>query len=260
MKYSSLASLIEKLKSSSRVKGIFSTGTTATMLTPSSDIDLVVVLDKNDEEIRSIYAIIENRFSDIFFFDIDFLNRLKDRIEVSGNNFDGMFLDWLAKGKIEHDPENLIIDLKNKIEKNSAIQKVPDSEKNDFWIKINYNFIANLRHFNSKDGLYHKALEFRLLYSLTELITAYFSFRGIPWRGEKEAVKYFEQNDQKFLSTFEAYSKSFSLAEKMKHYADLFSRVFFGEYQRWGENFIIPISKQNQYNQELVNFWNKLIN
>src|SRR3989344_1145536 len=99
MGQSSLTKLIEQLKLSPRVKGIFSTGSTATKLTPSSDIDLVIILDKNDESIKSIYTIIENRFSDVFFFDVDFLKQLENKIEVSANNFDGMFLEWLAKGK-----------------------------------------------------------------------------------------------------------------------------------------------------------------
>lgn len=48
-----------------------------------------------------MYAKIGDHFSDIFFFDIDFINQLKDRQEVSNNNFDGMFLEWLVKEKID---------------------------------------------------------------------------------------------------------------------------------------------------------------
>src|SRR3989344_6625306 len=169
MRYSSLADLIEKIKSSPRVRGIFATGTTASKLTPSSDIDLVVVLDKNHEKIKSVYTTIEGHFSDILFFDIDFLNQLKNKREVSGNNFEGTFLEWLAGGKIEYDPENLLSALKSKIDENPPFQKIMDSEKGDFWIKINYNYIANLRYY-SGDELYKKALEIRLLYSVIELI------------------------------------------------------------------------------------------
>lgn len=258
MKYPSLEKLIERLKISPRVKGIFSTGTTATSLTPSSDIDLIVVIDKNTEEIKSIFTTIENRFSDIYFFDIEFLNQLKDKGEVSGNNFDGMFLEWLRKGKVEYDPENLLAHLQNKIEETSPNQKVADSEKRDFWIKTNYNFIANSRYYNSKDEIYHKALELRLLYSVIELITAYFSFRGIPWRGEKSAIKYLESNDQNFLSIFEKYTRSNSLTEKMRFYTELFNSIFFGEYQKWNDDFVIAISSKNQYDESLNKFWESL--
>jgi len=258
MTYPSLEKLIERLKTSPRVRGIFSTGTTATKMNPSSDIDFVVVLDKNTENIKSVYTTIEGRFSDIFFFDIDFLDQLKDKKEVSATNFDGMFLEWLKNGKIEYDPESLLSDLKSKIEKTPPVQKVADLEKRDFWIKTNYNFIANSRYYNSKDETYHKALELRLLYSVIELITAYFSFRGIPWRGEKSAIKYFEQNDQDFLAIFQKYSKSNTIDEKMKCYEQLFEQIFFGEYQKWNDDFVVAISNKNQYDQNLNKFWDSL--
>lgn len=260
MKYPSLINFIEKMKSSPRVRGIFVTGTTATKMSPSSDIDIVVVLDKNSKNIKSVYTTIENHFFDIFFFDIAFLNQLENRQEVSANNFDGIFLEWLAKGKIEYDPENFLRILKNKISVNQPLQQVADSEKKDFWIKTNYNFIANVRYYDSKDELYHTALELRLLNSVIELITAYFSFRGIPWRGEKEAVKYLKQNDNKFISIFQEYSKSNILAVKMKYYTELFNRTFFGEYQKWENDFVIPISNQNQYDHELLGFWKEIMN
>lgn len=258
MEQLSLTNLIEQLKLSPRVRGIFSTGTTATKLSPSSDIDLVIILDKNDEAIKSVYTKIENRFSDIFFFDIDFINQLKDQQEVSGNNFDGMFLVWLIKGKIEYDPENLLVTLKNRIDKNPPLQNVTDSEKRDFWIKTNYNFIANLRYYNSSEELYRKALEMRLLYSVIELITAYFSFRGIPWCGEKVAVKYFEEHDPEFFSVFQKYTQSSNLDAKMEYYQDLFNKIFFGDYQKWDDSFTVGISKNDGYKPELTKWWEEL--
>ncbi|MBI2024241.1 hypothetical protein HYT00_02555 [Candidatus Giovannonibacteria bacterium] len=258
MKYSSLENLIEKMKSSPRVKGIFTTGTTASKLTPSSDIDLVVVLDKNEAGIKLVYTTVEKHFSDIFFFDVDFLNQLKNKREVFANNFEGMFLEWLIKGKIEHDPDNLLFALKKEFSENPPLQKVDESEKRDFWVKTNYNYIANLRYY-SGDDLYKKALEMRLLYSVSELINAYFSFRGVAWRGEKAAIKYLEKNDQGFLSIFEAYSKSNSLEDKMKRYEGLFGKIFFGEYQKWDNNFVITVSNQNQHNPKLESFWNQLV-
>lgn len=257
--YPSLEKLIEKLKTSPRVKGIFSTGTTATKMNPSSDIDFVVVLDKNSEDIKSVYTMIEDRFSDIFFFDIGFLNQLKNKSEVSGNNFDGMFLEWLKKGKMEYDPENLLFNLKSKIEETSSVQKIADSEKRDFWVKTNYNFIANSRYYNSNDELYHKALELRLLYSVIELITAYFSFRAIPWRGEKAAVKHLEQNDPEFIAIFQKYSESNTLEGKMKYYERLFEKIFFSEYQKWEKDFIITISNKDGHSPKLLDFWNSLV-
>lgn len=260
MKLGSLPQLIKNLSTSPRVKGIFATGTTATILSPSSDIDLIVVFDKNAEDVKSIYTMIENRFADIFFFDIEFVQVLLDKKELSANAFDGMFTEWLMKGRIEYDPENVLAKLKRQIEKEPPVQKVPDTEKRDFWIKTNYNFIANSRYYNSNDMLYREALELRLLYSVIELITAYFSFRDISWRGEKTAIKYLKQSDPEFLSLFQRYSTSNNLDEKMKNYRKLFENIFHGEYQKWQEDFVVPTSWKNGYAPELSEWWEKLNN
>ena len=98
------------------------------ILTLSSDIDLIVIIDKNSEEIKSIFTTIENRFADIYFFDIDFLNQLKIRVkflEIILTEFFGM----VEKRKIEYDPENLLSNLKDKIGETSPKQKIDDSEK-----------------------------------------------------------------------------------------------------------------------------------
>ena len=93
---------------------------------------------------------------------------------------------------------------------------------------------------------------------MIELITAYFSFRDIPWRGEKSAIKYLELNDKDLLSIFEKYTNSNSLTEKMKWYSELFHAIFFGEYQKWDDDFVIAISSKDQYDQNLNKFWDSL--
>jgi len=258
MEYHSLASLLEQLKASPRVRGIFTTGTTAATMNLASDLDLVIVLDRNPEGLRSIYTMIEDRFSEIFFFETDFLNELATKAEVTGEEFDGMFVEWLAKGRIEHDPDGLLLTLKNKLEAKPPRQVVSDSLSRGDWVKANYNFIANTRFFKSGDELYHRALEIRLLYSTIELVTAYFSFRGIPWRGEKAAVQYLGRHDREFLATFQRYTASTTLAEKMKCYEELFKKVFAGEFQKWDQDFVVAISKESKDDRKLLHVWTEL--
>jgi len=116
--------------------------------------------------------------------------------------------------------------------------------------------IANSRYYNSTDEIYHQALAFCLFYSVIELITVYFSSHDITWRGEKVAVKYFNKNDTAFLSLFLDYSRGPNLGDKMKYYQQLFERIFFGEYQKWPDDFVVTVSKsnQNQYEPKLARF------
>lgn len=258
MKHPSLAQLLLRLKSSPRVKGIFLTGSTAAGITPSSDIDLVVILDKNVEGMKSVYTTVERHFADIFFFDLPFIHRLHKKRRVAGNSFEGMFCTWLAQGKIEYDPGSFLQGLRKKIGINFPILDVSESEKRDLWVKVNYNFIANARYYGAKKGLYHQALALRLLYSVIELVTAYCSFRGIAWRGEKAVIHYLKQHDRKYLETFLAYTASRTLDDKMKQYRALFRRTSFGKYKPWHDGFVIPMSTQHQYDPGLCRFWHRL--
>ena len=46
----------------------------------------------------------------------------------------------------------------------------------------------------------------------------------------------------------------------MKYYEALFNKIFFGEYRKWEEDFVVPISnKQNVNDKKLEEFWNDLV-
>lgn len=259
MQNSSLEQVINKLKFSSRVKGIFLTGTTGSDLKPYSDYDLVVILDKNTEDIKSLYTNIDGRFSDIFFFDVAYLENLEKNNNYSSTSFQAMLLSWLLKGKIEYDPEEILEILKNKSQKLLSTLNIFEDQKRNDWVQANYNFIANNRYFNSGDELYHKALNLRLLYSVIGLVTAYFSFRNMPWKGEKNAIKYFEENEINYINTFNLYNGSVNLDDKMKYYAQLFKLTLTSDYPEWENDFVIPGTNTKPYDQNLVNFWNNLL-
>ena len=255
----SLQYTINKLSLSVRVKGIFTTGTTATGLTPSSDIDLVVILDKNKEGIKSTYTMIENRFADIFFFDLAFVKRCAKRDVIPANGFEGIFLTWLAKGRIEKDEQQILAKLQTKSLSKIELLTVSTEEKQDNWFKINYNYIANTRYFRSGNKLYLQALEIRLLYSVSELIVAYFAFRDVPWRGEKAAVIYLEKNDPQTYDCFKEYVKSQTVNDRYRVYASLFEKVMVADYQPWNKDFLVILNLRQKIDTSLEKFWNELL-
>lgn len=254
-----LTDVIKHLSARNEVVGLFTTGTTASGLNPSSDIDLVVILADNQKGIRSAYTTIENRFADIFFFDTAFVKKVSEMENIPGNGFEGMFVTWLAKGVIEKDESGDLAKLKSLVGKKAQNLFVSLEEKQDSWFKINYNFIANQRYFKSEDAVYHKALEIRLMYSIVELLVAYFTLREIPWRGEKEAITYLEKNDTKTLESFTAYTKSHSLAEKFNAYKNLFTSVLHGNFQEWQKDFMLVKDEKNQLKEELTDFAQELL-
>lgn len=253
-----LSKLLEKLNKHQGVDAVFIAGSYGiNKATPHSDLDLIIILQKNDQNIRSLFTWIDGVFSDIFFFDIDDLNRISRKKVFTNGSMDAKMLSWLQKSDIVFDKSGKLTQLSKK---RFQIRVSPD-ESFYFWQKINYNFVANKRYFGSRNKLYHQALELRLLYSVMELITGYLVLRNKPWEGEKVAVLYFKKHDPKFWRIFNRYVTSVTIEDKFKFYKQLVGLVFPKKGMLWSDNDSIFISQEEgSYKQQqiLKRYWNKL--
>ena len=240
---SSLDKIIEKLKSNDDVDAVFITGSYSNQeAKPYSDIDLVIILKENKNELYSLYRWVDGIFADIFFFDLADLKRIEDGAGKHENPMDSTFMSWLKKSDIKFDKSGSLSALKNEADESDE-SSIPTKDKDSFWQKINYNFVANKRYFESNDLLYLEALELRLLYSVIEVICGYLAFRDISWRGEKEAVKYLKNNHQDFYDIFKSYSISNNLADKFRFYEQMIELVFTDKYKKWTKKDEIILKK-----------------
>lgn len=253
-----LTQIIENLSKNPDVDGVFLTGSQTKDNKPYSDIDLVIILRNNHNKLNSLYTWIDGKFADVFFFDQSDIKRMIDKGSMEGNSMDAIFIDWLAKAHVYSDKSGLLNDLKSILVYKSLF--IPTSEKQIFLQKVNYNLVANTRYFESKDPLYHEALEMRLLYSVSELISAYFEFRDIPWRGEKMAIKYFKENNEKFYEKFKDFTKASNLNEKFEAYVEMAKLVFTSDYKEWGKDDVIPLSKELSDTNLLTKYWLEITN
>jgi len=255
-----LTKIINNLREDENVDAVFLTGSQGDKHKPYSDIDLGVIFNENINNLTSLYTWIDDKFADIFFFDTEDLKRVEETKEFSGNSMDAIFIAWLLQSDIKFDKSGTLIELKNKIDELKTKMNITVSEKDSFWQKINYNFVANTRYFNSGDSLYLEALELRLLYSVSEVLSGYFVFRDMAWRGEKAAVKYLKENDLDFYNTFTSYTKSIDLEERFKYYSKLVSLVFTDEYDFWKKGDVIPmVDNKPDTSDKFVKYWNNIL-
>jgi hypothetical protein len=73
----------------------------------------------------------------------------------------------------------------------------------------------------SPDPIYWTAVDFRLLYTLAELGSAYFRVRGLPWEGEKKAIRYWTDHDPDYLALFKQGMAATNREEKLQLYEQL---------------------------------------
>lgn len=256
-----LQKLIDKLSTKDEVDSAFITGSLAKgQLSEDSDIDLVVVLKENRADIRSAFTYVDNHFADVYFFDLTDVDRITRAKSLKGNSMDAVFLSWLKSGEIKFDKSGKISELA-KIAGSIEVV-IAEEDKNNAWQKVNYNYIANRRYFNSSDVLYHEALELRLLYSTIELVTSYFALRNIEWRGEKEAITYLKENDVPYYNQLISYSKTSSIDGRYKIYEALVHGTLTKEYPLWTSDLVFPMSNKNNSTAErekLTDFWRRLL-
>ncbi|MDP3988639.1 MAG: hypothetical protein Q8P93_00155 [bacterium] len=256
-----LSTIINNLNSHPDVDAVFITGSQGSEHKPYSDIDLVVIFTQHTHDLTSLYTWIDHKFSDIFFFDHADLKRIDEGKELPGNEMDAVFVSWLQKATIQFDTSGKTTALKDKIDELGKQMVIPKSEKDMFWQKINYNYVANMRYFESQDPAYHEALDVRLLYSVIEVFTGYFAFRGILWRGEKTAIKYLKKNDIPFYDAFVAYTNASDRNERVNRYTQLVKLVFTDSYVFWNKGDVIPLAKdmKKMDQTELIRYWGELI-
>lgn len=228
-----LNKIIEKLKSHDDIDAVFLTGSNASNQSKLySDIDLVVILKNNKSSLYSMYRWIDGIFAEIFFFDLADIERIISSKNIDSDNFDAILLDWIKKSNIYFDKSGTLTKLKTS-EINTSKQSV--KSKDGFWQRINHNYIADKRYFESNDPLYHEALEIKLFYSMEQVICAFFAFRNIPWRGEKNAILYIKDNAKDFYKLFNNYISARSLVERFQSYSQIFEATFTNEYVKWTE-------------------------
>jgi hypothetical protein len=258
-----LDNVIEGLQRNDDVDAVFITGSGSSgLLTTHSDIDLTIVFKENHKSIRSLYTFIDNKFADVFFFDSSDIDRIGSILPENGNSMDGMFVNWLQNSDIKFDRSGKTTALKGKM---AGIPELVVSEEYKFsdWQKANYNLVRNRRYFDAHDQVHDEALELFMLYSVIQLITAYFSLRNIPWRGEKRAMQYLKERDVKYSEAIGDYFQSKDLKERMAAYEALVSMTFTDKYPLWGKDQIVAISKTEEDSlkrqEELTEYWRGLI-
>lgn len=235
--------VIEKLKSDDNVDTVFMTGSNHNNEAKTySDIDLVVIFKENKDELYCLYDWIDGIFAEIFFFDLNDLKRIATSEKLDIESFDTILLDWIKKSNIYFDKSRTLTELKSKAQNIDTSQQSSKS-KEGFWQRINHNYIVDKRYFDSVDSLYHEALEIKLFYSMEQVICAYFAFRDIPWRGEKNAISYLKENDSNFYQLFKNYTSAASLEERFDAYSKIFEAMFTDKYKKWTKEDRIILKK-----------------
>ncbi len=202
----SLDAVLTRLAASPHVEGIVTVGSTADgPLTPTSDYDVFVAVASDSPPLDLALTVVDGRVAEFYFFALAFVERAAAEIAATtttGDTWAGSIAPRLATGNLVFDRHGRLAAARETIRMASPLVPYAAGVPYAAWFKVNYNLIQTRRMSRSEDPVYHAAVNYRLLYSLAELWTAYCAVRGLAWRGEKEFVRHATAHDPDYLARF----------------------------------------------------------
>lgn len=128
---------------------------------------------------------------------------------------------------------------------------------------ITYNYQQNQRYLAHDDGDSRLALEFRLQYSVAQVLFGYFTIRYIPWQGEKKAIQYWKVHDRNYLALFIKYHRTVGLEERFAIYAEMAHKALEPLGGMWPAQAVTVSLEGQDWTQEdletAVDFWHSLV-
>ena len=236
----SLDEVLARLRAQPEIDGILLAGTTGkTTLKPYSDYDLLIVLNEMAEPPSLIVTGIDGYLAELYFWRAAAIDEILEAPEqVEANSLHGAFVSMTARGEIVHDASGRLTRLRE-VAPHTFIESIQDHQRYDAWYSLTYNHAQNLRYFKSQDPLYLEALQCRLLYSISNCLSAYFSLRGLPWRGEKEAIRYLRAHDLVYWAQFLTTVSAGGIQRRFPEYVRLIELTLPAGLPLWPESYIV---------------------
>ena len=222
-----LDAVIARLAAHDVVDGILLMGSTASgALTPTSDYDLLLVLDEPPAPLRMVNTWVDGRLTEVYCTTVRALERIvADPASWPDAGEEGIVVTWLRSGRIAHDRAGRLGRARETARAAPPPTLPGEREIYGAWGKIGFNVAQMRRYLASDDPVAREAVDLRLLYSLAEVVVHYFTVRRLPWRGEKPALHYLAAHDPSFLDHLRQCLAETDRRRKVERYEELARRT-----------------------------------
>jgi len=216
--------LVERLKANPLVDGLMLMGSTGKPTqNPYSDRDLLVVLADRPLTITNGTVFCQGVLPDLVFTTRQEIvaQAQVDPGALSWSDPRSIYCNWMPSGTIVLDRSGCLATLRDKVVEGAGPPSFGDGESNSRADKALYNLAQTERMLDSPDQVYQQAIDLRMLYQLANLMVDYFWVRGMPWKGEKDAVRHWQANDSDYLALFMDCCRETSRPERIRLYRRL---------------------------------------
>lgn len=262
-----LDEVIARLARHDAVDGIVTLGSTGReTLHPTSDFDMLLVMSHMPIPLHVALARVDRRMTDVVFVTAVLLDQLAaaEDVWLVQDDEAGRLTRWLESGSIAFDRRGQLRKVQARIRSSPLIHAPTFKDRYACWFKANYNVEQTRRYVATPDPVYAFAAELRMLYQLADLMVDYFRLRGLPWEGEKAAIRHWAARDPVYLDAFRACLHESELAGKLERYEHLASLTLAPVGGLWPAGATaMMLSSETEYEANAVDaslaFWGELL-
>lgn len=171
-------------------------------LNPVSDFDILVVLADAEIVPECVLTTVGRRNTEVYFVTTDVIDDIFECADqIAYRSMHWGVADRIRGGRVVHDRHGRLERAQVAIQ--SGFNPTPDDRlAYGAWFNTNYDLWQTRRMLRSDDPVYLTAVDYRLLQGLSDLLPTYFTARRLPWRGEKDAIRYLEAHNPEYLASF----------------------------------------------------------
>jgi predicted nucleotidyltransferase len=195
-------------------------------LSPVSDYDLLILIEKPPVPIFQMLSYIDGRMADIVFVETETADKLLSQTEaVAGNSFEGLFLQKMLNAQIVYDASGRLKRVQDyahhRKDSHALLRPTNESDLYSTWFWLNHSLIHMKRMIQAEDTVYQMAVALMLMNALSGICRDYFRLRHLSWEGEKAAIRYLQAHEPKYLELLHTTIAESSLAKKLALHEEL---------------------------------------
>jgi hypothetical protein len=219
---------IARLASHPRVAGALLIGSLpAGALSPTSDYDLVLIIDDLEPLWYVGVTTIGGRFADVILVACRALDQIAGRsVPVAHDDALAAPLRWLADGAIILDRDDALGAAQAAARREGLRASPAAAAAYAAWFGLNYNLAVIDRLIQSSDPRILAVAAIRMaVYGHSDLWFGYFSIRRQPWLGDTRALAALQAHDPGYLAGYQQFLLETDHTEKARRYRDLAARA-----------------------------------
>jgi hypothetical protein len=194
----------------------------AGLLSPASDIDLLVVLEGSLQRVRMISTSIAGRLAEVYFIQTAVLDAWSgEPRSLPQESFAAVQLRWIESGQLLFDRTGRLARLQAALQAGDWSSAADDAEVYAAWFRINYDLAQTRRLVEAEDEIGRIKADLCLARMLVELWERYFVVRRLPALSEKGRIRWMQANDSRFLAAFQSCLAEADRERKFGQYVEL---------------------------------------